>query len=117
MKVRIPLPIQLPTPNQILRMSIRQQTQLKKDYQLLLNVVWEPKYRQPEGERRRVEIISYRKKLLTDDDNLRFMGKFLTDALVKSGFITDDSRTYIDHVVTQKTDRENPRTEILIRTI
>ena len=51
---------------------------------------------------------------MTDDDNLKFVSKFLMDALKKTGFIYDDDRKYISHKVTQVLDRENPRTEVII---
>lgn len=116
MRVRIILPVQLPTPNQFMRMNIYAQTKMKKEYRTLLNVVWQPKYQATEKTKRHVRIISYRKKLIADDDNLKFVAKFLTDALVKTGFIYDDSRKYIDHYVSQELDRKNPRTEIVIST-
>jgi len=95
-------------------MSIGQLTRTKGEYRMLLNVVWQPKYRPDKKVKRKVHIISYRKKLMTDDDNLKFVSKFLMDALKKTGFIYDDDRKYISHKVTQVLDRENPRTEVII---
>lgn len=97
-----------------MRMSMGQVTKMKGEYRMLLNVVWEPRHMQDKKVKRKVHIVSYRKKLMTDDDNLKFVSKFLMDALKKTGFIYDDDRKHVSHKVTQVVDRENPRTEVII---
>lgn len=114
MNLKIILPIELPTPNRFMRMSMGQLTRMKAEYRMLLRVVYEPKHIADKKVKRKVHIISYRKKLMTDDDNLKFVSKFLMDALKKTGFIYDDDRKYVAHKVTQVVDRENPRTEVMI---
>ena len=51
-----------------------------------------------------------------DLDNIQFGTKFIQDAMVKAGILTDDSRKYVvgleHHVFT---DKENPRIEVEIR--
>lgn len=50
-----------------------------------------------------------------DQDNVSFAQKFVQDALVEAGILTDDSRKYLvgaKHTVL--TDKENPRVEVVI---
>ena len=64
-------------------------------------------------ERKKVKIVSYRKKLC-DPDN--FIGglKVCIDALVLNGLILDDSEKYIVLDAKQEKDSKNQRTEITI---
>lgn len=48
-----------------------------------------------------------------DPDN--YSGKFILDGLVRSGIIEDDSFNCIDLQLEGKYDKDNPRTEIIIR--
>ncbi len=67
-----------------------------------------------DGDRKKLMIISYRKKLL-DQDN--FVGglKLLIDGLVNMHLICDDSPIYSElQEQEQKIDLKNPRTEIYI---
>lgn len=67
-----------------------------------------------DSDRKRLMIVSYRKKFL-DQDN--FVGglKLLIDSLVDMNLIYDDSLEYLDlQDPEQKIDLKNPRTEIYI---
>jgi hypothetical protein len=51
-------------------------------------------------ERRRVTITRYvghKRKLLTDDDNVRYLSKVILDALKRLGLIYDDRREWLEH--------------------
>lgn len=50
-----------------------------------------------------------------DPDN--YSGKFLLDGLTKAGIIKDDSFSNIQLVLTGKVDKDNPRTEIVIKEV
>lgn len=66
------------------------------------------------GDRKKLMIVSYRKKLL-DPDN--FIGglKLLIDSLVDIHLLYDDSLEYLElQGPEQKIDLKNPRTEIYI---
>jgi|GEM_PF-4160424 len=45
------------------------------------------------------------------------VGKFLLDGLTKVGIIKDDSFSNIDLVLVGRVDRENPRTEIMVKEV
>jgi len=66
--------------------------------------------------KRRVEFRSFRKRLL-DDDNLIQGFKMLRDALEEMGIIWKDSPEYLDAEYYQEIDRDNPRTEIVVRDV
>lgn len=51
-------------------------------------------------ERRRVvltRLVPHSRNLLRDDDNLRYVGKSLMDAMKHAGLLSDDKREYLDH--------------------
>lgn len=50
-----------------------------------------------------------------DPDN--YSGKFILDGLTKAGIIKDDSFNNIKLVLAGRVDRENPRTEIIIKEV
>lgn len=50
-----------------------------------------------------------------DPDN--YSGKFLLDGLTKAGIIKDDSFDNIDLALAGRVDRENPRTEIMVKEV
>lgn len=86
----------------------------KKDYGLLLNAAIEDKHRiTSPGQFRKVEIYSYRKKLV-DPDGLYASVKYLLDSISDVGLIWDDGPEFLSLIVNQKIDRKNPRTEIII---
>lgn len=112
---KIELPVELPTPNQLLRMHWRQRHKLKGEYTLLLKAAGanEKRYRSGQ-EKRKISIISYRKKQMRDPDNLYFTAKILLDSIRDVGLIWDDSMKFINLSVSQETDKENPRTEVIV---
>lgn len=112
---KIELPIVTNSPNRLLRMHWSERYKLQKDYGYLLNAAIEDKHRiKNMYERRRVEIYSYRKQLL-DNDNLYGSVKILLDAIQEAGLIWDDNLEYLSLSVSQEVDRKNPRTEIVIK--
>lgn len=50
-----------------------------------------------------------------DPDN--YSGKFILDGLTKAGIIKDDSFNNIELVLAGRVDRENPRTEIIVKEV
>ena len=66
-----------------------------------------------------IEITWYVKDLRKDADNIAFAKKFLSDGMVMSGLLPEDSRKYVrvwrdmDIIV----DKNNPRVEIEIKTV
>jgi len=50
-----------------------------------------------------------------DPDN--YSGKFILDGLTKAGIIKDDSFDNIELVLAGRVDRENPRTEIIVKEV
>lgn len=111
---KIILPIELSAPNQMLRTYWTVRYKQQKDYILLLNAAIEDTHRAKPGEKRRLEIFSYRKKLLRDKDNLYFSVKILLDAMTKTRLLWDDSMKYTDYSIFQEVDRHNPRTEVIV---
>lgn len=114
---RIILPIVTMSNNELIRMHFRTQTKIKDMYQWELVVVGanDPKYKAELGERRRLTIISYRKKL-HDPDN--FVGglKLLIDVLVRMDLICDDSDKYIELIALQEVKKPY-QTEITIESL
>lgn len=89
--------------------------QIKKDYwnMLLLCNAHEDKYKARPGEKRAVAFLSFRPRKI-DDDNLVAGMKYLRDVLGEMGLIWRDSPKYLASKYYQYTDKENPRTEIII---
>lgn len=107
-----------PSNNKLLRMHYRERRRLKESYMWELLVAMNENNVTPDevvaGDRKKLMIISYRKKLL-DPDN--FIGglKLLIDGLVDMRLIHDDSPEYLElQEAGQKIDLKNPRTEIYI---
>lgn len=114
---KIILPIVTMSNNELIRMHFRTQMKIKDMYQWELVVVGanDPKYKAELGERRRVTIVSYRKKL-HDPDN--FVGglKLLIDVLVRMDLICDDSDKHIELVALQEVKKPY-QTEITIESL
>lgn len=106
-----------PSNNKLLRMHYRKRKRLKESYMWELLAVMNENNITSDvvaGDRRRLTIISYRKKLL-DQDN--FIGglKLLIDSLVDVHLLYDDSLEYLDlQEPGQRIDLKNPRTEVYI---
>jgi len=113
---KIVLPIVTNSPNRLLRIHWSERYKLQKDYGYLLNAAIEDRHKVKPGEKRQLEIYSYRKQLL-DPDNLVGSVKLLLDAIEEAGLIWDDSPEYLSLSVSQEIDRENPRTEIIIKEV
>ena len=87
----------------------------KKDYGWLLIKAGARDVQPAEAyEKRAVDIHSYREKLL-DPDNLYGSVKLLLDSMEDLGLIWDDGPEYLSLSVSQKIDRKNLRTEIIIK--
>lgn len=110
------LPIVTPSPNVLLRMHWTERRKIKNDYMTWLAMANanDDKYKAKWKEKRKIQIISYRKRLL-DPDNLVGSFKLLIDAVQETGLIFDDSPEYLILLPSeQEIDRENQRTEITI---
>lgn len=96
MKLTINLPIITPSLNKLLRMHYRERKLMKKDFawELLIAGAQEPEYKVNGAKKRRVEIKSFRVRLL-DVDN--FIGglKILLDALDELDLIHDDDPEFL----------------------
>lgn len=57
----------------------------------------------------------FKNKIRRDPDN--YSGKMLLDPLVREGILTDDSFTNITLILEAGCDKNNPRTEIEIRSV
>ena len=107
-----------PSNNVLIRMHYRARKRLKESYMWeLLAAMNENGINQVNvvpGDRKKLMIISYRKKLL-DPDNLTGGLKVLIDSLVDMRLIHDDSPKYLEmQEPGQRIDLKNSRTEIYI---
>lgn len=117
-KLKIVVPDLTPTNNVLLRMHWRRRQALNRDWvwlikaALLCNNIDLKKF--SFGKRRHVHIMSYRKKLV-DDDNLIGGTKSLIDSLVANKILIDDDPEHLTLVVHGEIDLNEQRTEIYIR--
>lgn len=117
--LKIVLPgIVTPSQNQIakwLQFEYYKIIQVKKDYwnMLLLCNAHDEKYKAKRKEKRIVHYHSYRPRKI-DKVNLVAGYKYLEDQLQKMGLIWRDSPKYLEAKYYQHTERENPRTEVII---
>ena len=118
MMVTIKLPIVTPSPNKLLRMHFTERTRLRNEYGWLLVAAGakDEQYQAGWKEWRQVEIMSFRKRLL-DPDNLVGSMKILLDAMQEVGLLFDDSAKYLTLAVSQTITKDEPWTEIKIRTL
>lgn len=105
-----------PSNNVLIRMHYRKRKKLKEAYMWELLAAMNKQNITPDDttDRKKLKIISYRKRLL-DWDN--FVGglKLLIDSLVDMNLIYDDSIEYLElQNPEQQIDLKNPRTEIYI---
>jgi len=93
-------------------------TSEKKLYRNLLGLAGacEEKYRCAPHAKRSVEFRSYRKRII-DDDNLVQGFKMLRDMLQEMEIIYRDSPRYLEAHYHQELDRDNPRTELVVRDV
>ena len=120
MKIEIELPgVVTPSGNQIKRWLYKGQTwrlsKLKELYRPILSIC-SVHYKAEEGERRRVEFHSHRKRKI-DDDNLIDGFKYLRDMLRVVGLIWEDSPKYLEAEYFQYTDRKNVKTRLIIESM
>lgn len=103
-----------PSNNKILRLHWTKRRKLN-DYwiwELIVATDWRVP-RAKEKEKRKVKIVSYRKRRM-DPDNFTGGLKPLIDALVKRQLIWDDHVKYLELETEQRLDKDWQRTEILI---
>lgn len=92
-----------------------QYQQEKEKWEWLVRAAVKKKLKKP-LEKAEVNITYYfPDKRKRDPDN--YSGKFLLDGLTKAGIIKDDSFSNIDLVLAGRVDRENPRTEIMVKEV
>jgi hypothetical protein len=105
-----------PSLNRLLRMNYRKRKKMKE------SLAWEIKAAlseqdleiDPGPEKRRLSVVSFRKKLL-DQDNYIGGLKLLIDGLVDLELLHDDSPEFLElEKLEQRIDLSNPRTEISI---
>jgi len=119
-KAQISIPVVTPSNNEIRGMHHRAYKRLKQNLAAhilgkLLDQGWEiNELKIPQ--KRKVEIISYRKRRFDFDNHVGGL-KPLLDALQDVGLIWDDGEKWIDLKTRQETDGENPRTEIYVEPI
>ena len=115
MRVKIILPIVTPSLNELLRMHFRERKRLKRDYgwQLIASGVNDSQYRvNGIKQRRRVEIKSFRSRLLDQDNFIGGLKPFI-DALVEMDLLLDDGTAYLQLEAEQEIAQEQ-KTEIII---
>lgn len=105
-----------PSNNRLLRMHYRNRKRLKDSFlwEIKVNLSEQDIEINPDPEKRRLSIVSFRKNLM-DQDN--FIGglKLLIDGLVDLGLLYDDSPEFLElGKLEQGIDPNNPRTEIYI---
>jgi len=105
-----------PSNNKLLRMHWRKRHQLNQEWrdEIYFWCMNNLKSITPKSEKKKVKIISYRKKLI-DPDNFTGGLKPCVDALKYSRLIFDDSPEYLELETEQKIDREHQRTIIEIK--
>jgi len=120
MKISMTLPFLTKSNNKLLRMHYRHRMKLKEQYSWEL-FVWINQSETPHKDmmaegKRKAHIISYRQKLM-DDDN--FVGglKPLIDVLVEFGLLKDDNKEWVELIPEQRVDSGNTRTEIILEDI
>jgi len=119
-KAQVSIPVVTPSNNEIRGMNMHVYKRLKQSFaahiqgQLLDQKYEINKIKEPA--RRKVLIISYRKRRF-DKDNQYGGLKPLLDALKDIGLIWDDHEKWIDLETRQSIDGKNPRTEIYVEPI
>lgn len=118
-KIFLSIPRLTPSNNVLLRMHYMKRHQLSKTWlqEVTIAAVESklgtlPPFVRKE-ERRTVIVISYRRRRL-DPDNYAAGLQPLLNALKKRGLIWDDHEKYIELRCFQRTERDYPRTEVLI---
>lgn len=100
-----------------MRMKDRQSWWLYLRAQLARLPVWPAKA----TTRRRVEIVSYRRRLIEDDDNLSGGCKHLRDCIARLGLIVDDNKRWAaftyDQALYRRAGKPAPCTRITISEI
>jgi hypothetical protein len=103
--------------NVILRTHYRDRKKMIETYEwwiaAALNDTGKQKPEKPPGQKMKLRIWSFRRRLL-DKDRLYSGATVLVDAIKKMNLIKDDSPRWIDLTVGQDLDGKNPRTEIEI---
>lgn len=105
-----------PSLNQLLRMHYRKRKRLKDSFlwEIKANLFEQDLEIEPSPPKRRLSVVSYRKKLL-DQDNYIGGLKLLIDSLVDLGLVSDDSPEFLElERLEQRKDLINSRTEICI---
>ena len=106
---------QHPSLNVWTRMHWAKKSKLKKSWESEI-ILKSGKYGQPMLENAQVEVIYYfDNRNRRDKDN--YVPKFILDGLVKGGIIKDDNDSNIFLNWKLKYDKENPRTEIIVKEV
>lgn len=115
--VKIILPLVTMTNNELIRMHFRTRMKMKESYMWQLTAIGanDPKYKAEFGERRRITVISYRKRLC-DADNFYGGLKLLIDSLLEIDLICDDSPKYMELVALQEVKKPY-QTEVEIESL
>lgn len=114
--IRLEIPLVIPSNNQLLRMHWREQRKLSKIWTKEVMIAkCEQLDEIPKAEtgRRYISIVSYRRRLIRDNDNLHGGCKPVLDALVNNGLLVDDAEEWVQYDVRQILS-DIPRTVIFI---
>jgi hypothetical protein len=94
-----------------------QRARLKRDWTLALRLAT-ASVRRPVDGRRKITLISYRRRLITDVANLIGGAKLVIDAIRDAGLIVDDSdRWMVAEYKQALCGRDMPRTAIIIESM
>lgn len=119
-QIKLVVPRISPTNGELLRMHWRDQRKLSKLWSEEIMVAKCEQVSDPPKllkELRQVSIISYRRKLIKDDDNLHGGLKPVLDGLVENQLIFDDSMEYCKTFIYQIQESLDQRTVIIITAI
>ena len=117
-KAKLTIPGELPTMNEIIDASKRhwaKYKQMKDDYQSRVEF-YAQNQKIPFFESVELEIVYYRKNRMVDPDNIVAGKKIILDGLQKVGCIKNDGWKEVKSFKeTWEVDKENPRTEVILK--
>jgi hypothetical protein len=107
--VSIIIPYEVPSLNKTAKMHWAAKSRINNQLVVLIRARSAGIVPPPDGSRRRVHIIAYRKRLMSDSsDNLPGGAKGLRDAIKRAGLLIDDSDKYADITYEQRLAKDSP---------